>query len=1095
MPHNRACAEIQSLPSRRLKEAARTINERHREDPNVRRALREARLIAEIGRIISLSPSIQEIYERFANQVKRIIPFDRIVINRLKEDGRTLITQFAAGRPIEGRGVGVSYLAEESFDGKVIKEKKGLIQDLTDEGKIRRNFPAALPVFQAGFRSGIRVPLMSGEKAFGVMAFLSLTEGAYGKGDLKMAERIAFQISGAIANAQLLASLNEAQKINQALQEEILTWNEIAEAFLTVSDDLLYSRVLEIILRKFQSPLGIFGYVNEEGRFIQASITPEVWGRCQMKGKKMAFPREEWRGIWGRALKEGKSQIANHSLKTPEGHVPIERAVAVPILYGEKVIGKITLANRSTDYGWADVEKLEKIARRISPILYARIQKEHIEKERLQGEEKLRSSYQHLHQLARENFFLARISRILSSTLDIREVYEKCALEINKLIPYDRFSITLIDESKGQIEVAFANGAEVDGWQTGDRHPLSSIHLMKNIVQRREGFIYEFRSEEEVRRLSPDLLPTYQRGFRSMMSIPIFSGDEVIGAMHFRSFVQAVYSAQSLHLARKIADQIGGAIANARLHGQLKKKEEQWEDVLKTSMDGFWIMDLQGNFLEVNDTLCRLLGWGREEILGMNLKAIEGKEDEAEILAHIRRIQNAGKDRFETLLRRKDGSKVETEISTAYSPLDGGRLYVFARDIREKKRAERELLRAKELAEAGSRAKSQFVANMSHEIRTPMNGIIGMAGLLLDTELSREQREYVEIIRGSGEALLSVVNDILDFSKVEAGRLELERVRFELRRVVEEVVELHRVSAREKGLELGWWMGEGVPLWVEGDPGRLRQVLGNLVGNGVKFTDRGRVWVWVGVKEESLDKVVVWFEVRDTGVGIPAGRLGDLFQPFMQVDGSLTRRHGGTGLGLSIARQLVELMGGRIGVESREGSGSVFWFTVPFGKVVEGEVVWSGEGGIRGGKGVLGGDGGGKVRRGRILVVEDNAVNQRVAVLMLEKLGYRADGVANGREAVRAVGMVPYDLVLMDCQMPEMDGYEAAREIRRKEGEMGGRQIPIIALTAHALEGDRERCLEAGMNDYLSKPLHPQELAKMIQKWMAKKGEENPAPS
>jgi PAS domain S-box-containing protein len=641
--------------------------------------------------------------------------------------------------------------------------------------------------------------------------------------------------------------------------------------------------------------------------------------------------------------------------------------------------------------------------------------------------------------------------------------------------------------------------------------------------------------------------------------------------------------------------------------------------VASRTSNSVMITDAGGRIEWVNDGFTRLTGFSMEEAAGrIPAKFLHGPDTRRETAEAIRRaIVAGGSINTEILHYTRDGRPqwVSTDIEPIRDAL--GRLSNFVileSDITGRKASEKMLREAKEVAESVSRAKSEFVANMSHEIRTPMNGVLGMTELLLDTELTDGQRRYAKNIRNSADALLNIINDILDFSKIEAGKMELDPVDFDVRELTEEVAEMAAGRAHAKGIELLCRIDENVPAAVKGDAGRLRQVLTNLVGNAVKFTERGEVLIEVrATGEVAADGASrLEFSIVDTGIGISEEALARLFTAFTQADGSTTRRFGGTGLGLVISRQLVRLMGGDIEVESMPDHGSRFWFVMTMGAAETAVAQWVTRDDLRG-LGVLivednrtnsdilvhhattwgmratavgsaedalaavaAPDGrafdlalidwklpgmsgidlartlrastgaaparmilltsmtasnlaqaardagfaahlckplrreelyrtiaralgvagpaaepvdacaGAQMRAagGHVLLVEDNQVNQDIGAAMLASLGTSADIANNGIEAVALFGRNSYDLILMDCQMPEMDGFAATAEIREREAASSAKRTPIVALTANAMQGDRERCLAAGMDDYLAKPFSKMQLAAMIGRWI-----------
>ncbi|WMW25482.1 response regulator [Methanolobus sediminis] len=926
-----------------------------------------------------------------------------------------------------------------------------------------------------------------------------------------------------------------------------------------------------------RSKIGYIYYYDEEKK----EFSLNTWSNNVMKECEVTEPQTKYQlehtGIWGEAVRQRREIIVNdfqasNPLKKgyPEGHVELYRYMTVPVIKNDKIVAVVGVANKESDYSKDNALELALLMDSV----WNATENKKIE-QALQQSEKI---HRQAHNI---------LQGIIESPKDV------IIFALDKEYRYLAFNTNHQLTMKQIWGVNIEDGTcMLDYIQSDEDREKAKDNFDRALTGEAFTIIEEYGNS------------LFERRWYSNMYSPLKDDEGNIAGLTLI---------------------LSDITESKRSEQALLAEEARIRAIAESAQDAILMMDPQGNISLWNPAAERIFGYSIEEAVGQNLHLLlaPSRYHSAQQEALTKFLKTGQGDAVGNTVELeaicKDEREIPVELSLSAIELsDGWHSVGIIRDITERKELENTLIVEKEKAQEATRAKSEFLANMSHEIRTPMNGVIGMTGLLLDTDLSDEQRHYAETVKLSGESLLQLINDILDFSKIEAGKLELETVDFNLHEMLDDFASMLSIKAHEKELEFICAPEHDVPAYVQGDPGRLQQVLTNLTGNAIKFTHKGEVVVQVILESETDTEAFLRFSVCDTGVGIPENKKYDLFDKFYQVDASTTRQYGGTGLGLAISKQLVEMMGGDIGVESENGKGSEFWFRINLTKKQDGsskkiksselkdsyvlvvddnatnrEILnkrissWGakvdeamdgptalqalyrahengkqyqvvildmhmpgmdGESAAKFIKsdtklksiplvmlsslgqrsnvlnfseryfeayltkpvrnqelldvlsGILN-----KEKQNnevnthvntpstpsrdhknlRLLLAEDNTVNQKVAQGMLHKLGYHADIVANGMEAIKALEMLPYDMVLMDVQMPDMDGFEATRLIRDAQSAVLDHDIPIVAMTAYAMKGDKERCLEVGMNDYISKPVSLQSLMQLLEKWQS----------
>jgi PAS domain S-box-containing protein len=996
------------------------------------------------------------------------------------------------------------------------------------------------------------------------------------------------------------AACTQAEGAKAALAERTKRLEVIRAITEEITRELDLTTLLELIARRAAELIGAPSTTIYLWNDSAEAFLPRTWYGLGDWMREVRFRMGE--GIPGLVGQCRQGMIVNDYRSSPYAnrlfieHTGITAVLASPLLYRGRPLGVITLNNGHTGrhFSEQDSDLLSLFAAQAAIA---------IQNARLYESQEVRATRLQT---------LTRLNQLISSALDMDAVLREIAVAAATLMTAPLVRIWIADEDTQMLELRASSDA-----QLAADYPSTQMRFS----ERGAGWVATYRRPLDIPDIAVDeriaTRAWFQtHAFRSFLGVPILHQESLLGVLVLIGREPFRLGPDEQALLDTFVAQAAVAIRNASLYEALRSSEERTRLILENALDAVIAIDQMGLITDWNPQAEATFGWCRQEAIGRSLAETIIPYQYRE--AHQRGLQRflaTGQGpvlnkRIEITALHRDGREFPVEL--AVSPLQVGQTFIFSafiRDITERKRAEADLQQAKDAAEAAAKAKGEFLANMSHEIRTPMNGILGMTELALDTDLTPEQQEYLTSVRASADALLGVINDILDFSKVEAGKLALDPVSFDLRDSLGASLKTLALRAHEKGLELAYTVQPEVPDIVVGDQGRLRQILVNLVGNAVKFTEHGEVVVEVEATSPITDTVELHVAVRDTGIGIAADKQRLILEPFTQADGSTTRKYGGTGLGLAISKQLVALMGGRLWLESDVGRGSTFHFTTCFGvqsasairqvpgpalnvhqlhvlvvddnatnrrilydilahwhmqpmAVGDGEaalaaLIQAKDAGapfplvlldvqmpemdgftlarrIRQDPALAGatilmlsstdlagdtmrcrelgipiyltkpiiqsdlweaimtalGRGAhaalppspapprmplGQRPRWRILLAEDNVVNQTVATRMLEKCGHQVEVVGTGREALAALAQHPFDLVLMDVQMPELDGLEATATIRAQEGGTD-RHLPIIAMTAHAMKGDQERCLAAGMDGYVTKPMKAADL-------------------
>jgi two-component system cell cycle sensor histidine kinase/response regulator CckA len=993
-----------------------------RSEEEARRLAQENATVAEIGRIISSTLDIEEVYEGFAEKAHKLIPFDRIMINLTDPKNNTINTAYITGVDVPDQRPGNITPLTGTATEEVVRIRSSLLIQRDNIDEVASRFPRLLPTFQAGFRSLIFVPMISKDQVIGVLSFRSLVPKAYTDQDVRLAESISNQIAGAIANAQLFTERKQAEEALRTEKQRFQTVSENAPFGMAMIDQ---TGTYKYINPKFKE---LFGYdLNDipDGK---------TWYR-------KAFPDPAYRhhaiSVWINDNRLGSHEPGEKTIRTftvtcKDGTEKIIEFLPVKLETGEYLTSfvDITLRKRAEDA----LQRSEEAATR----------------------------------LAQENAIVAEIGRIISSTLNIEEVYERFAEEVRKFIQFERITINNINPKENTFVVLYNFGPYLADREIGKPVPLAGT-ATEWVMQNRSSLVILEENREEMLGRIPGFLTIFKAGFRSMMLIPLISKDQVIGTLALQSFKQNAYTEVDLRLAERVSAQIAGAIANAQLYFErsrieeaLRRSEERYRNILESIEEGYYEVDLAGNFNFLNDSMYRIWGYSEEELMGMNNRQYSEKENAKKLFQAFNKVYRTGEPCrvFDYEITKKDGTKATIELSASLIRDSEGKPIGFrgiSRDVTEHKRIEEQLLQTEKL-----RAVGEMASGVAHDFNNALAAILGNTQLLLYTTHDEELKETLKIIEKVAKDSSQTIRRLQDFTR---KRVDQELFKVNINAIIKDSMEMTKPKWKDepesRGIRIEMVSNLKEIPSVSGNASELREVITNMIFNAIEaMPEGGKIEICTFKKRRS-----VFIQISDSGIGIAEEAERKIFEPFFT-----TKPFTNTGLGLSMSYGIIKRFGGEIEVESKVGQGTTFTIILPIGGEEKEEAV-SPQPTKKG-------------REAHILVIDDDEFVRNVLSRTFAQANHQVTLAESGEKGIELFKKGKFDIVLTDLGMPGMSGWEVCRGIKEISPH-----TPIGMITGWGVEKNRNEVEECGLDFFISKPFDFNQILNVISETMAFKEE------